>query len=175
MRRQFALVAMGILLATNAHAGAVVVAKESSLPVLDADHVKKIFLGRELSVSGQPVTVLYQGVGSERTRFETQILGKTGADLTAYWSKLIFTGKAASPVQASKTIPAKSTTGAEIPAIDYISDVAWSKLVFTGKVTPPIEAGGDDSMKMLLVRIPGAIGYVSDAAIDDSVKVLLRY
>jgi ABC-type phosphate transport system substrate-binding protein len=175
MKRQCAATLMGLTLAVNAYAGAVVVAKTSPISPLDEAQVKKIFLGRQLSVSGEPVMVLYQGEGPERTDFETKVLGKTGADLTIYWSKLIFTGKAAAPVQATKTSPAKSKTGEEIPAIDYISDEAWAKLVASGKVRLPIEAGGDDSVKAILGHLPNAIGYISDAAVDNSVKVVLHY
>lgn len=58
------------------------------------------------------------------------------------------------------------------------SDLAgyWSKLVFTGRATSvPKEVESDNQMKSMVNSTPGAIGYISDAAVDDSVKVLLKY
>ena len=52
----------------------------------------------------------------------------------------------------------------------------WSKLVFTGRATSvPKEVDGDSDMKSFVNSNPGAIGYISDAAVDGSVKVLLKY
>jgi ABC-type phosphate transport system substrate-binding protein len=52
----------------------------------------------------------------------------------------------------------------------------WSKLVFTGRATTvPKEVGDDGEMKKTVNSTPGAVGYISDAAVDDSVKVLLKY
>jgi hypothetical protein len=47
--------------------------------------------------------------------------------------------------------------------------------IFTGRSVPPTEVEGDEGVKRALANNPAAIGYVSDGAVDDSVKVLLRY
>jgi hypothetical protein len=47
--------------------------------------------------------------------------------------------------------------------------------IFTGRSVPPIEVLDDAEVRRMVASKPGAVGYVSDAAVDDSVKVLLRY
>lgn len=119
----------------HAIAGAVVVAKDSPVSVPNVEEAKKVFLGRQTTSGGKTLTLLYQKDAATRTEFETKVLGKTGADLTGYWSKLIFSGKASAPTEVS----------------------------------------GDAEVKAKLKSNPGAVGYISDKAIDDSVKVLLKY
>jgi ABC-type phosphate transport system substrate-binding protein len=50
----------------------------------------------------------------------------------------------------------------------------WAKLYFTGRGEPPLEATNDDEIKKILNSTRGAIGYIDHAAVDKSVKVLLR-
>lgn len=50
----------------------------------------------------------------------------------------------------------------------------WSKLVFTGKGTPPKEFGSDAELIQLIGSNPNLIGYVDAAAVDASVKVVLK-
>jgi len=157
MKLRFTAAVLGLVAAANAHAVSVIVAASSPLPEIDADQVRQIFLGRQFTLNGQtlsivyqgaavckkrcgnlngePISVVYQGEGPTRTDFETKVLGKSGAELTEYWSKLIFTGKA----------------------------------------NPPIEGGGDDGVKAIVGRTQGAIGYISDSAVDKTVKVLYKF
>jgi hypothetical protein len=134
-----AKLALALLLAVAsaaAQAGAVVAARNTSLPQLDADQARRVFLGLQRSVNGQTVvSVVFQARGPVRTDFEIKVIGKTGADLTAYLSMLLFTGRAVAPVEVTS----------------------------------------DDGVKARVSINAGAVGYISDAAIDDSVKVLLRY
>lgn len=50
----------------------------------------------------------------------------------------------------------------------------WSKLVFTGKGTPPKEVASDAELIKLIAANPNLIGYVDAAAVDASVKVVLK-
>ncbi|PPT99403.1 hypothetical protein XarbCFBP7408_14905 [Xanthomonas arboricola pv. guizotiae] len=119
----------------HAVAGAVVVAKDSPVVVANVEEAKKVFLGRQTTSGGKTITLIYQKDAATRAEFEGKVLGKTGADLTGYWSKLIFSGKASAPT----------------------------------------EVAGDADVKAKVKANSGAVGYVSDKAIDDSVKVLLKY
>ena len=47
--------------------------------------------------------------------------------------------------------------------------------IFAGRTVPPTEVGNDDDVKRTLGSSSGAIGYISDAAVDESVRVLLKY
>ena len=48
-------------------------------------------------------------------------------------------------------------------------------LIFTGRAVAPIEVANDDQVKQTLAANPGDVGYISDEAVDDSVRVLLKY
>jgi ABC-type phosphate transport system substrate-binding protein len=123
MKKSYLLALLGFL-AAQAHAGAVVVGKDSPLSTMEAEEVKKIFLGREPQLNGQNVTVVYQKEGATRTDFETKLLGKTGADLSGYWSKLIFTGKAQAPDEATGDAGVKAKVSGSPGAIGYVGDGA---------------------------------------------------
>ena len=124
-----------MMVAAPVHAGVVVTSADSPIGTMDKEQAKRVFMGHEPQVSGVNLIVLYQKNETVSGDFETKILGKTGDDLAAYWSKLVFTGKAAAPV-----------------------DVA-----------------DDGAVKSKIASSHNAIGYISDAAVDGSVKVLLKY
>jgi ABC-type phosphate transport system substrate-binding protein len=110
--------------ATAYAAGAVVAAKDSGVAAFDAEEAKKLFLGREPQLNGENVVLLFQRQGATREEFETKVLQRTGADLTAYWSKLIFTGKANAPVEVGGDADVKSKVNNTPGAIGYIGDGA---------------------------------------------------
>ncbi|KLD78108.1 phosphate ABC transporter substrate-binding protein [Xanthomonas hyacinthi] len=130
-----AVAGLALLAPLSAVAGAIVAAKDSPVTIANVDEAKKVFLGRQASSGGKTLLLHYQKNPAVRGEFETKVLGKTGADLAGYWSKLIFTGKA----------------------------------------TAPTEVADDAAVKAKLKGNPAAVGYISDAAVDDSVKVLLKY
>jgi hypothetical protein len=117
-----AFMAPATVSATAYAAGDVVAAKDSGIPVFDAEEAKKMFLGREPQVNGENVVLIFQRQGAIRDEFESKVLQRTGADLTAYWSKLIFTGKANAPVEASGDSDVKAKVNGTPGAIGYISD-----------------------------------------------------
>ncbi|WP_354668340.1 phosphate ABC transporter substrate-binding protein [Colwellia sp. E2M01] len=60
------------------------------------DDIQRIFLGKNKSFSnGESVMAINLGSGNEqRSEFEEKVLGKSSSQVKAYWSKLIFSGKA---------------------------------------------------------------------------------
>jgi ABC-type phosphate transport system substrate-binding protein len=109
--------------ATANAAGAVVAAKDSGISTIDAEEAKKLFLGREPQINGENVVLIFQRQGAPtRDEFESKVLGRTGAELTAYWSKLIFTGKANAPVEVGGDADVKAKVNNTPGAIGYISD-----------------------------------------------------
>lgn len=112
------------LLAGNAHAGSVVVAANSKAGPMDAEAVRRVFLGREGTVAGAKALVIYQKDGPVREAFNKAVLEKSGAELTTYWSKLVFTGKARAPAERNGDAAIKAEVAATPGAIGYISDAA---------------------------------------------------
>ena len=105
-------------------AGSVVVGADSPAGALDAEAVKRVFLGREATVGGKPAVVVYQKAGATKSAFESGVLGRSGADLAGYWSKLIFTGKAKAPEELSGDAAVKAKVASTPGAIGYIDDGA---------------------------------------------------
>ena len=110
--------------AFQASAGAVVVSSASKAGAMDAETAKRAFLGREESVGGARALVVYQKGGATRAAFDKAVLGKSGAELTAYWSRLIFTGKAKAPTEVDGDAAVKAKLAGNPGAIGYVSDGA---------------------------------------------------
>lgn len=74
---------------------AIIVNSENSSEISDND-IKRMFLGKNKTFSnGESVKAINLKSGNEiRGDFEKQILGKSSSQVKAYWSKLIFSGKA---------------------------------------------------------------------------------
>jgi ABC-type phosphate transport system substrate-binding protein len=113
-----------VVVATAYADGAIVTAKNSNLAAFDGEEAKKLFLGREPQLDGENVVLIFQRSGSTRDEFESKVVQRTGADLTAYWSKLIFTGKANAPVEAAGDADVKAKVNSTPGAIGYISESA---------------------------------------------------
>lgn len=110
--------------AFQANAGAVVVSASSKAGAMDAEAAKRAFLGREPNIGGAPAVVVYQKGGATRAAFDSKVLGKAGAELTTYWSKLIFTGKAKAPAEVNGDAAVKAKLAGNPGAIGYVSDAA---------------------------------------------------
>lgn len=111
--------ALALVAVSQANAGAVVAAAGSKAAAMDAETAKRVFLGRDPNAQ-----VIYQKGGATRDAFDKGVLGKPGAELTTYWSKLIFTGKAKAPVEAGSDADVKAKLAANPNAVGYVSDAA---------------------------------------------------
>ena len=110
---------------TGAPAGADVVAvvsAKSTVQALTSDQLADIFLGR---VSRFPngliaVPIDLRDGSPERDRFYAKITGKTPAQVKAYWSKIIFTGRGQPPKAVPTDTDVKTFVTANAGAIGYI-------------------------------------------------------
>jgi ABC-type phosphate transport system substrate-binding protein len=99
-----------------------VVSAKSSIIALTPNQLADIFLGR---VSRFPNGVLAVPIdlrdGSpERDQFYAKITGKTPAQVKAYWSKIIFTGRGQPPRAVPTDLDVKKFIAANESAIGYI-------------------------------------------------------
>jgi ABC-type phosphate transport system substrate-binding protein len=122
MKGRLAAGVLALVASMSACAGAVVVGRDSPLAAMDADQARRVFLGREPSISGLSITVVDQKEGAVRDEFENKVLGKTGSELAAYWSKLIFTGRAMAPQEAAGDAGVKAKLANSQNAVGYVSD-----------------------------------------------------
>ena len=134
---KIALAAVLVLGASTVHAGVVVVVGAKSAVVsLDKSQVSDIFLGKSATFPGgaQAVPVDQAEGSSQREEFHSKVTGKTGAQLSAYWSKLVFSGKASPPKEVPGAADVKALVTANPNLIGYIDSAAVDasvKVVFT--------------------------------------------
>lgn len=119
------------------HAGVVVVVSaKSAVATLDKNQASDIFLGKSATFPGgaQAVPVDQAEGSSQREEFHSKVTGKTGAQLNAYWSKLVFSGKASPPKEVPGAAEVKALVSANPNMIGYIDSAAVDasvKVVFT--------------------------------------------
>jgi ABC-type phosphate transport system substrate-binding protein len=99
-----------------------VVSAKSSIDHLSRKDLADIFLGRTArSPDGAPVVPVDQDESSPtRDQFYTTFLGKTSAQLRAYWSKIIFTGRGKPPPTVPGGVEARKLLATNPHAIAYM-------------------------------------------------------
>ncbi|QFI40334.1 phosphate ABC transporter substrate-binding protein [Moritella marina ATCC 15381] len=118
-----------------AQAGVVVIGNPSGPDALSKSQVSKLYLGKSKKLpNGSKASVLEQAKGSTvRDDFHGAITGKSDAQLQAYWSRLVFTGKGKPPKSLSSSALVKNSVASNINAIGYIDEAdldASVKVVF---------------------------------------------
>lgn len=117
----------GVLSAGPAGADIVtVVAADNPVGTLTRSEVSNIFLGkRHQFPDGRPALPIDQPEGSpDRTVFYTAISNKQPAEMKAYWSKMIFTGRGQPPPIVDDDEAVKARLARHPNAIGYIDDAA---------------------------------------------------
>jgi len=100
---------------------AVIVNPASGISAASSDDVKALFLGKSKKISGKSVVAVEQKEGnSARATFNDKVLGKSGSQLKAYWTKLIFSGKGSPPKNMADDAAVKAHVAADPKAIGYI-------------------------------------------------------
>ena len=112
---------------------AVVVSSKSGAGNLTAAQVSDIFLGKSSSFPGGGAAVpIDQSEGSPvRDEFYTKVTGKSAAQVKAYWSKIIFSGKGKPPKDVADSAAVKKQLAENPNAIGYIDKAAVDGTVKT--------------------------------------------
>lgn len=99
-----------------------VVSARSTIDHLSRKELADIFLGRTArSPDGAPVVPIDQDEGSTtRDEFYATFIGKTPAQLRAYWSKIIFTGRGKPPSTVLDGRDARKLVATNPHAIAYV-------------------------------------------------------
>ncbi len=104
----------------------VVVSAKSSTSTLTANQASDIFLGKskELPGGGQAVPIDQKEGSAVRDEFYTKVASKSAAQVKAYWSKIIFSGKGQPPKEAADSAAVKKLVADNPNAIGYIDKAA---------------------------------------------------
>jgi ABC-type phosphate transport system substrate-binding protein len=99
-----------------------VVSAKSTVTTLSRSQVTDIFLGRASRFpNGVQAVPIDQADGSiARDEFYAKLAGKTAAQLKAYWSKIIFTGRGQPPPVVTNSVELKKRLAANPAAIGYM-------------------------------------------------------
>ncbi|MBV1877636.1 MAG: phosphate ABC transporter substrate-binding protein [Pseudomonadales bacterium] len=120
----FLKVTLSVLLlipAYSAFAEIAVIVHPSNGTAMEKGVIAKIFLGKtkKFPGGGTAVPMNQPEASAERAAFNKQALNKTSAQLKAYWSKLVFTGKGTPPREVDSG-EMKSLISANPNLIGYI-------------------------------------------------------
>ena len=119
--KKLILVSALSLCSINVFAEVAVIINPSNVSSVDADTIKKIYLGKSKSFSnGDKVNPVNQDGTSVTDEFNDKVVGKSSSQLNAYWSKLIFTGKGTPPEKLASDQAVIDFVAANNNAIGYI-------------------------------------------------------
>ncbi|QIZ76009.1 phosphate ABC transporter substrate-binding protein [Ferrimonas lipolytica] len=132
--KKLSIALVGIALSVSAQADVVLVGNPAAAE-LSQTNASKLFLGKmkTLPWGGKPKLIELQDGNPLRLEFHQKVTGKTEAQLKSYWSRLVFTGKAAAPSQVTSAAQVKQQVAGNSAAVGYID-----------------QADVDDSVKVLL-------------------------
>lgn len=127
LRRRLLCALPSMLLALPAAAElgvlAAVVAKDSKAPPkLSAEELSGIFLGTAKSFpNGEKAVPIDQKAGTDPySGFYQRVAGKTDAQMKAYWSRIMFTGKGQPPQEVGDGAAVKKLVAANPNMVGYI-------------------------------------------------------
>jgi ABC-type phosphate transport system substrate-binding protein len=126
MRLPKVIVPIMLALALNATPAAadvvVVVSSKSTITGLSRSQVIDIFLAKSVRYpDGSPAAPIDQIEGAKaRDEFYASFSGKSAAQIKAYWSKIIFTGRGQPPKAVSNSVEIKKLLAQNPSAIGYI-------------------------------------------------------
>lgn len=122
---------IALLAAFKASAEVAVIVNPSNAQVLSDKQIARMFMGKLKSYdNGQTVVAINaKGNSSSRKEFEQKVLKKSSAQVKAYWSKLIFTGKGTPPKELTSAQQIIETVATEPGAIGYVDASAVTTAV----------------------------------------------
>ena len=110
----------------------VVVVNPANTSSLDTKTVQRIFLGKEKKFSdGSQATPINQKANGTREEFDESIVGRSSTQVSAYWSKLVFTGKGIPPAELADDAAIIAAVAADPSAIAYINAASATDAVKT--------------------------------------------
>lgn len=122
-------------LAASANGVALVSARTGGIAALDRETAAQLYLGRRTTLpDGRSVRLIDLPAGPERNVFYQQLTGKNPSQIRAYWSRLVFTGRAHPPHEALDADDAVRRVLADPDALAYL----------------PVEAAVHPELKILL-------------------------
>ena len=102
----------------------IIASKDVTVTEISADDLKRIFLETKTSVGDAKVKPVLQQGGPAHEAFVKEYVGKSEADLEAYYKGLVFSGKGVEPKTLSGDAAVMSFVAMSKGAIAYVSGSA---------------------------------------------------
>lgn len=101
--------ALAVLLAPAARAEVILVTSaDSNVEALSREEAEQLYLGRRSSLAdGRPLLLLDLPPGPVRDHFYRVLTGKNPSQIRAYWSRMVFTGRALPPRESTSPADAR--------------------------------------------------------------------
>ncbi|MFC3092792.1 phosphate ABC transporter substrate-binding protein [Alteromonas sediminis] len=114
-----------IFITAVASADVAVIVNPSNASALTDKDIQRIFLGKAKSFpdGGNAAPVNIVTADPLREEFDDKVLGRSSSQVTAYWSKLVFTGKGVPPSEVNDASAVIAEVTSKPNAIGYV-DVA---------------------------------------------------
>lgn len=125
------LAATLLFAASSVFAELVVVVNPANANVLDSKQVQRIFLGKDKKFADGTETIAVNQEASTQIRqdFDQVILGRSSSQVSAYWSKLVFTGKGIPPKELADDAAVIALVAKNPSVIGYISKASVTDAV----------------------------------------------
>jgi len=126
------LIAATLLFATSSVlAELVVVVNPANANTLDSKTVQRIFLGKDKKFAdGNESIAVNQSADTQiRQDFDEAVLGRSSSQVSAYWSKLVFTGKGIPPKEVSSDAEVIDLVSKNPSVVGYINKASVTDAV----------------------------------------------
>jgi ABC-type phosphate transport system substrate-binding protein len=122
----FSLFALGVAHAIEPRNIVVIVNPASGIESLSRDQVTDIFLGRyrKLPSGRVALPIDMENPSAERVLFYELLVSKSPAEISSYWARLVFSGKASPPFQVPDARTAIELVQSNPNAIAYVDRAA---------------------------------------------------
>lgn len=111
-----------LLVSSIANANIAVIVNKNNNSQIDANTIKRVYLGKvEKFSNGQLVLPLTPAQEQIKEEFNTTIVGRSSAQVSAHWAKMVFTGKGTPPVEKSDESEVIDAVTQSPTAIGYVS------------------------------------------------------
>ena len=103
-------------------AATTIIVHPSNSATLDEKTVQRIFLGKEKKFSdgSETIPVNQSADSTVRADFDENVLGRSSSQVSAYWSKLVFTGKGVPPKEVANDAEVIDLISKNPSAIGYV-------------------------------------------------------
>ena len=123
LRRWIALASILLMLAAPAVRAEIVLvtAMDSAIEALSRDEAEQLYLGRRATLSARGALILLDlPSGPVRDQFYRLLTGKNPSQIRAYWSRMVFTGRALPPTESADANDAQRILLENPNAIAYL-------------------------------------------------------